>query len=105
MIGGQPALAGWRAAEIYPGPDCRDDAQLDAFLQRAVGTHHHPVGTCRMGRDDGAGVDAQLRVNGVDNLYAVDASVIPAITTGPVHAAVLAIAETFAANIADPLFS
>ena len=104
-IGAQKALARWRAAEIYPGPHCQGDAELDTFLQRAVWTHHHPVGTCRMGADSGAVVDASLRVNDIDNLYAVDASVIPAITTGPVHAAVLAIAETFAASIAAPLFS
>lgn len=95
----------WRAAEIYPDRQCRDDSQLDAFLQRAVCTHHHPVGTCRMGADADAVVDARLRVNGTDNLYVVDASVMPAITSGPVHAAVLAVAETFAANLAASLFS
>ncbi len=102
-IGAQPALAEWRAAEILPGPNCTDDVALGAFLQRAVWTHHHPVGTCRMGRDEGAVVDARLKVRGIDNLYAVDASVIPAITTGPVHAAILALAEAFAADLIAPL--
>jgi len=104
-IGAQPALAAWRAAEIYPGADCRDDAALDAFVQRAVWTHHHPVGTCRMGRDAGSVVDADLKLHGFDGLYVVDASVIPTITTGPIHAAVLAIAETFAADVAAPLLA
>jgi len=104
-IGGQPALAEWRAEELYPGAQCRDDAALDAFLQRAVWTHHHPVGTCRMGLDGDAVVDAELKLRGFEGLYAVDASVMPTITTGPVHAAVLAIAETFAADIAAPLFA
>jgi pyridoxine 4-oxidase len=103
MVGHQPALGRWRAEEIYPGIDCRSDADLDAFLERAVMTHHHPVGTCRMGRAAGSVVDADLKLHGFEGLYVVDASVIPAITSGPIHAAVLAIAETFAADVAGPL--
>jgi pyridoxine 4-oxidase len=105
MIGHQPALAEWRAEEIYPGIDCRSDADLDAFLQRAVMTHHHPVGTCRMGRAAGSVVDSELKLHGFEGLHVVDASVIPAITSGPIHAAVLAIAETFAADVAGPLLA
>jgi pyridoxine 4-oxidase len=101
--GGHPAaLAEWRAEEIYPGVDCRSDADLDAFLERAVMTHHHPVGTCRMGQAAGSVVNADLKLHGFEGLYVVDASVIPAITSGPIHAAVIAIAETFAADIAGP---
>jgi pyridoxine 4-oxidase len=105
MIGHQSALQPWRDAEIYPGIDCRSDADLDAFLQRAVMTHHHPVGTCRMGSAPGSVVDPDLKLQGFEGLHVVDASVIPAITSGPVHAAVLAIAETFAAEIARPLLT
>jgi pyridoxine 4-oxidase len=105
MVGHQPALAEWRAEEIYPGIDCRSDADLEAFIQRAVMTHHHPVGTCRMGTAAGSVVDADLKLHGFDGLYVVDASVIPAITSGPIHAAVLAIAETFAHDIAGPLLA
>jgi pyridoxine 4-oxidase len=103
MVGRQPALAEWRAEEIYPGADCRSEADLDAFLERAVMTHHHPVGTCRMGHAAGSVVNADLKLHGFERLYVVDASVIPAITSGPIHAAVIAIAETFAAEIAGPL--
>jgi pyridoxine 4-oxidase len=95
MIGHQPSLDEWRAEEIYPGIDCKTDAQLDAFLERAVMTHHHPVGTCALG----SVVDADLKLRGFEGLYVVDASVIPSITSGPIHAAVLAIAETFAAEV------
>jgi choline dehydrogenase-like flavoprotein len=102
MIGHRPELAEWRAEEIYPGIDCSSDADLDAFVQRAVMTHHHPVGTCRMGKTGEAVVDAELKVRGLEGLHVVDASVIPSITSGPVNAAVLAIAETFAAEIAGP---
>lgn len=101
-VGHQSALAEWRAEEIFPGTDCRSDADLDAFVQRAVMTHHHPVGTCRMGHEQSSVVDADLKLRGFEQLYIVDASVIPAITSGPIHAAVLAIAETFAADIMAP---
>jgi pyridoxine 4-oxidase len=105
MIGRQTALDEWRAEEIYPGIDCKSDADIDAFLQRAVWTHHHPVGTCRMGSAPGSVVDADLKLHGFEGLHVVDASVIPSLTSGPVHAAVLAIAETFAAEIAGPLLA
>ncbi|MCK0198934.1 GMC family oxidoreductase N-terminal domain-containing protein [Ancylobacter sp. 6x-1] len=104
-IGHGAALKDWRAEEVHPGLDVQDAAGLDAFIARAVITHHHPVGTCRMGADDGAVVDAELRLNGFEGAHVVDASVIPAITSGPVHAAILAIAETFAAEIAAPLLA
>jgi pyridoxine 4-oxidase len=101
MIGHHAALDEWRAEEIYPGIDCRSDADLDSFLQRAVMTHHHPVGTCRMG----SVVNVDLKLLGFEGLHVVDASVIPSITSGPVHAAVLAIAETFAAEVAAPMWT
>jgi pyridoxine 4-oxidase len=92
-IGHATPLDAWRDAEILPGPHVQSDAALDAFLADAAMTHHHPVGTCQMGADDHAVVDGDLRVRGLDNLYVVGASVIPTITTGPVNAAVTAIAE------------
>lgn len=95
-VGHSAAMAEWRAEEILPGPAVNQQGAIDAFIARSAITHHHPVGTCRMGADDNAVVDSNLRLRGVDNLYVVDASVIPSITTGPVHAAVLAIAESFA---------
>lgn len=97
MAGHAKALDDWRAEEVFPGPKPMTETEKDAFIAKAVITHHHPVGTCRMGADEEAIVNADLRVNGFDNLYIVDASVIPTITSGPVHAAVLAIAETFSA--------
>ncbi|MBS9477312.1 GMC family oxidoreductase [Ancylobacter radicis] len=107
-IGHSPALDEWRAEEIHPGLDVRSETEIDAFLARAVITHHHPVGTCRMGAEamgaDSLGadspsvVDPDLKLHGFEGLHVVDASVIPTIPSGPVHAAILAIAETFAAG-------
>ncbi|MEQ8479776.1 MAG: GMC family oxidoreductase [Hoeflea sp.] len=99
-IGRSDELAEWRDHEILPGP-LETRKQIDAFIADAAITHHHPCGTCRMGKDERAPVDADLRLKALDNLFVVDASVMPNLTAGPIHAAVLAIAETFARTILD----
>lgn len=92
-IGGAAALDDWRAGELLPGPSCDTADARRAFLQQAAYTHHHPVGTCRMGTDAQSVVGPDLAVRGIDGLYIVDASVIPRITTGPTNAAIIAVAE------------
>ncbi len=87
-----PAFDAWRGAEVLPG----HGADLDSFIARAACTHHHPAGTCRMGRDSASVVDENLAVRGVGNLFVVDASVIPRLPSGPINAAVMALAETWA---------
>ncbi|WP_368498576.1 GMC family oxidoreductase [Herbiconiux sp. A18JL235] len=98
LVGGSEGLAAWRDHEVLPGAAVRSDAEADAFIARAAITHHHPVGTLSMGASPEAPVTPGLRFRGLDNLHVVDASVIPSITAGPVHAATLAIAESFAAE-------
>jgi choline dehydrogenase-like flavoprotein len=83
----------YRAHEVLPGPAAQDDAALIDYLRRAAGTAHHPVGTCRMGVDEGAVVDPQLRVRGVRGLRVVDASVFPSIVGGNTNAPVVMVAE------------
>jgi pyridoxine 4-oxidase len=97
-VGNATALDDWRQQEILPGADVETTAEIDDFIANAAITHHHPVGTCSTGTGDDAVVDPALRLMGLDNLHIVDASVIPTITSGPVHASILAIAETFAAH-------
>lgn len=94
-IGHSDELTEWRERELQPGA-LNSPAEIDDFIANAVITHHHPCGTCRMGNDATAVVNPDLRLKSLDNLYVVDASVIPSLTAGPIHAAVLAIAETFA---------
>jgi choline dehydrogenase-like flavoprotein len=94
-VGHAKTLADWRAEEVLPGPAVRSEADRRAFLEKAAFTHHHPVGTCRMGVDDGAVVGSDLKLRGLEGLYVCDASVLPSITTGPVNAAIIAIAERF----------
>nr|WP_298685141.1 GMC family oxidoreductase N-terminal domain-containing protein [uncultured Dongia sp.] len=89
-IGSAHAFDDWRASEILPGPQHQDRAK---FLEQAAYTHHHPVGTCRMGEGTDAVVGLDLKLHGLDGLHVCDASIIPSITTGPVNAAIIAIAE------------
>ena len=88
-----PALARYRKAELAPGPACvSDDAILQACRDR-LGNGFHPVGTCKMGHDDMAVVDASLRVHGIASLRVVDASVMPTLVSGNTNAPTIMIAE------------
>jgi choline dehydrogenase-like flavoprotein len=87
------AFSRFSAHEVLPGPSAHSDADLLAYLRRAAGTAHHPVGTCRMGVDEGAVVDPQLRVRGIGCLRVVDASVFPSIVGGNTNAPVVMVAE------------
>ncbi|MCW1430358.1 GMC family oxidoreductase [Novosphingobium sp. JCM 18896] len=88
-IAHQPAMARYRPDEIRPGPG--HDSEED--LQRAAGaigtTIFHPVGTAAMG----SVVDAELRVQGVERLRVIDASIMPRITSGNTNAPTMMIAE------------
>ncbi|MCP4381734.1 MAG: NAD(P)-binding protein [Hyphomicrobiales bacterium] len=81
--------------ELFPGADATDDASLDTHLRRTVRTDFHPVGTCRIGRneDPAAVVDVRLRVRGVDGLRVIDASVMPKLVTANTNAPTMAIAD------------
>jgi choline dehydrogenase len=68
--------------EVLPGPGTDDDAGLREHLRRNAGHRSHPVGTCRMGLDSQAVVDARLRVHGIDGLRVADASVMPEVPSG-----------------------
>jgi choline dehydrogenase len=87
------ALKPWLAREIAPGPGARDDAALRAYAAASVVSCNHPVGTCRIGADDLAVVDPELRVHGVSGLRVADASVMPSIVSANTNATVYAIAE------------
>jgi choline dehydrogenase len=91
-----------RGAEIEPGPGVRTDADVASFVRRAVDTIYHAAGTCRMGRDDRAVVDADLRVRGIDGLRVADASIMPDVVNATTHAACVMIGEKAADLIAGP---
>jgi choline dehydrogenase len=98
-IGRQPGLAEWTADELYPGREVRTSGQLRDYVRRTVASYHHQVGTCRMGSDEDAVVDPELRVYGVDGLRVADASIMPFITTGNTHAPALMIGARVAEMI------
>jgi 4-pyridoxate dehydrogenase len=92
-VAGQAPLDPFRAREVAPGPEVKTDAEIDAYIRSTPATAHHPAGTCRMGSDQDAVVDATLKVRGVDGLRVADASVMPNIVRGNINAAVIMIAE------------
>ena len=95
----QPAFRDLWDREILPGPGAQSDAEILDFVRSAGGTVFHPVGTCRIGSDDMAVVDPDLRVRGVLGLRVADASVMPTITSANTNAACLMIGEHAAARI------
>nr|XP_061808131.1 oxygen-dependent choline dehydrogenase-like [Nerophis lumbriciformis] len=82
----QPAFDALRGAEILPGKGATSDADILAFIRSATETDYHPCATCRMGTDEMAVVDAELRVHGVEGLRVVDASVMPEIISANLNA-------------------
>jgi len=111
-------LAGFRIAEqiaatepfcslvteqLQPGPDVKSDEQIEDYVRKAGWTVYHPCGTCRMGEDDNAVVDNQLRVRGIDGLRVVDASVMPTIPSPNIHPATIMVAEKGSAIVAKAL--
>ena len=96
-----PALNRYSAAEMMPGADRQTEQQLNDFLHRDGTNLHHPVGTCRMGEDPMAVVDFRLRVHGIAGLRVIDASIMPAVTTGNTNAPTIMIGEKGAALIRE----
>src|ERR1700722_5676647 len=79
--------------QVRPGPDIQSDEQIEDYIRKVGSTVFHPCGTCRMGEDDSAVVDSQLRVRGIDALRVVDASVMPAMPSPNIHPATIMVAE------------
>lgn len=89
----QPALARYRPQEYKPGEQWRSEEDLQRLAGEIGTTIFHPVGTCRMGDDAQAVVDAALRVHGLQGLRVIDASIMPTITSGNTNSPTIMIAE------------
>jgi choline dehydrogenase len=76
------AWKGILGEETKGGTDCKSDEQIIEFVREYIETDYHPVGTCKMGNDDMAVVDHQLKVHGVQGLRVADASIMPTIVRG-----------------------
>ena len=88
-----PAMAPLQITEIAPGSGRRTDDEILDWVKQAAETTYHPVGTCKMGSDAAAVVDAQLRVHGIEGLRVADASIMPTLTSGNTNAPSIMIGE------------
>jgi len=95
----QPAFDAYRGEPVFPERSLRTDAEYTDFIRRKAETVYHPVGSCRMGNDDRAVVDSELRVRGVHGLRVVDASAMPSLPSGNTNAPTIMIAERASALI------
>jgi len=89
----QPSMREIIAEELLPGPQFQTDVELAQAIREQAEHRHHAVGTCRMGTDDNAVVDAQLRVRGIENLRVADASVLPEDPSGNTNVPTLMVGE------------
>jgi choline dehydrogenase len=88
-----PAMAPLQVSEVAPGAERTTDDEILDWVKNAAETTYHPVGTCKMGSDAMAVVDAQLRVHGIEGLRVADASVMPTLTSGNTNAPSIMIGE------------
>lgn len=85
--------------EHLPGAQVRTDKEIRDYIRQWAKTDYHPVGTCKMGHDDMAVVDTDLRVHGLSGLRVVDASIMPTLISGNTQAPSIMIGEKGAAHI------
>jgi choline dehydrogenase len=97
----QPAFDRYRGRAIQPTEDVTSDERIDEFIREKVESAFHPSCTCKMGNENDpmAVVDPQARVYGMERLRVVDASIMPAITTGNLNAPTIMLAEKAADHI------
>jgi choline dehydrogenase len=100
-IAASAAMKPYVKREVKPGPDASDDAALLAFCRNNGATIFHPTGTCKMGSDAMAVVDARLRVHGIAGLRVVDCSVMPTLVSGNTNAPAIMMAEKAADMIKE----
>lgn len=88
-----PEMRQYEGREVLPGVDVQRDDEVRDYIRSICGPVHHPGGTCRMGSDHTAVVDPELKVQGIDGLRVVDASVFPRVVSGNTNAPVVMVAE------------
>src|SRR5262249_46456758 len=92
-LGWTKPLADYVAEELLPGPQAATDEELLEFARKNGATIFHPAGTCRMGSDSDAVVDARLKVRGVDALWVADCSIMPTLPSGNTNLPAIMIGE------------
>ncbi|WP_136443751.1 GMC family oxidoreductase [Pacificoceanicola onchidii] len=89
----QHALSGFVRKEVLPGPQVKSRKELFDYACKMAKTDHHPVGTCKMGKDAMAVVDPELKLHGIDGLRVCDSSVMPTINSSNTNAPTIMIGE------------
>lgn len=89
----QRAFDPYRGSEYAPGKDVVTDDAIDAFIRKTVDSNYHLSGACKMGVDELAVVDPDLKVRGLEGLRVIDASIMPTVVSGNTNAATIMIAE------------
>ena len=89
----QPEIARYHKDETGIWKDARTEAEIIHAIRQTAFTGHHPCSTARMGTDDGAVLDAELKVHGIEGLRVCDASAMPSQITGNLYATVVMMAE------------
>src|SRR5688572_1100895 len=88
-----PSLKRYAARAHEPDRAFTSDDEWLGYLRNRGGISYHPVGTCRMGQDEGAVVDERLRVRSFESLRVVDASIMPTLISGNTNAPTIMIGE------------
>ena len=97
----QRPFKAYRKAELFPGKEIRTRRALSSWIRQTAGTVHHICGSCRMGVDENAVVDARLKVRGIEGLRIADASVFPSIPSTNTAAPTIMVAEKAAEYILE----
>jgi choline dehydrogenase len=87
------AMDALRGAEVNPGPGVQSDDEILDYIRNNAQTAYHPVGTCKMGIDEKAVVDPELRVRGLERLRVADGSIMPTLMSGNTNGPIVMIGE------------
>jgi choline dehydrogenase len=96
---GTSPLSDFVTREVHPGSSVTSNSEWENYIRDAAQSVYHPVGTCAMGTNALAVVDARLKVHGIDGLRVIDASVMPRITSCNTNAPTIMIGEKGASMI------
>jgi choline dehydrogenase len=88
-----PSLKDLVVRETRPGPEVQTEQQITDYIRLTTATTWHVVGSCKMGSDEMAVVDSELRVRGIDGLRVIDSSVFPTVPSSNTNAPTIALGE------------
>ena len=92
-VGNTHAMRKFVSSEHFPGPSVKTRADYEATARSHARSSYHPVGTCKMGKDEMSVVDTSCRVRGLDRLRVCDSSIMPELVSSNTNAPTIAIAE------------